>query len=183
MHSVRSRYSSYANDQRSARFDNLWRELLSSANSCRIFTSSRHHWSVRMELLRCCWILLWKTRATFFISSELCIGGHGFGVLCKSALLRSGRISKRGSCFCVLRVNIYGIAFTTLHVLALPCMCEEPPSGRVKTIFATKFVCFVFSVLGCANLLIVLVVKCAAMHSSKGSHFSCPCLFVGESVV
>ena len=84
---------------------------------------------------------------------------------------------------CVLRVNIYGIAFTTLRVLELPCMCEEPPSGRAKTIFATKFVCFVVSVLGCANLLIVLVVKCAAMHSSKGSHFSCPCLFVCESVV
>ena len=62
-------------------------------------------------------------------------------------------------------------------------MCEEPPSGRAKTIFAKKFVSFVVSVLGCANLLIVLVVKCAAMHSSKGSHFSCPCLFVCESVV
>ena len=84
---------------------------------------------------------------------------------------------------CVLRVNIYGIAFTTLRVLELPCMCEEPPSGRAKTIFATKFVCFVVSVLGRANLLIVLAVKCAAMHSSKGSHFSCPCLFVCESVI
>ena len=62
-------------------------------------------------------------------------------------------------------------------------MCEEPPSGMAKTIFATKHVCLVFSVLGCPNLLIVLVVKCAVMHSSEGSHFSCPCLFVCESVV
>ena len=46
-----------------------------------------------------------------------------------------------------------------------------------------KFVCFVFSVLGCPNLLFALVVKCAAMHSSKDRHFSCPCLFVCESVV
>ena len=84
---------------------------------------------------------------------------------------------------CLLRVNIYGDDFTTHRMFELSCMCEETPSGGAKTIFATKYVCFVFSVLGCPNLLIVLVVKCAAMHSSKDRHFSCPCLFGCESGV
>ena len=49
---------------------------------------------------------------------------------------------------CLLRVNIYGDDFTTHRMFELACMCEETPSGRAKTIFATKYVCFVFSVLG-----------------------------------
>ena len=177
MHSVHSRYSSYANDQCSALFDNFWREFLSSANSCRFFTSSRHHWSVRMELLRCCWILLYAS------SLVSCVLGDTDSVYC--ARVRCFVLEESRKEVLVLRFACKHLwnCFTTLHVLALPCMCEEPPSSRAKTIFATKFVCFVVSVLGCANLLIVLVVKCAAMHSSKGSHFSCPCLFVGESVV
>ena len=76
MHSVHSRYSSYANDQCSALFDNSGRGFLSSANSCRFFTSSRHHWSVRMELLRCCWNLLYAS------SLVSCVLGDTDSVYC-----------------------------------------------------------------------------------------------------
>ena len=49
---------------------------------------------------------------------------------------------------CLLRVNIYGDDFTTHRLFELSYLCEESPSGGAKTIFATKYVCLVFSVLG-----------------------------------